>query len=296
MPRPFISIIIPTRNRAERVTAAIDSVLNQTHQDFELIVVDDGSIDSTQEVLRAYGNRLTCLHIDHGGPSAARNHGIAAAKADLIAFLDSDDCWLPKKLERQLDHYASNNDVMVSQTREIWIRNGVRVNARAKHRVHSGWIYEQCLPLCIVSPSSVMIHRSVFEHVGLFDESMPACEDYDLWLRIAPHYPVHLIDEELIIKYGGHADQQSRCVPALDRLRIKAICKSLDSTDLTDSQRAAATRELQRKCRIYATGCRKRDKEIEARKYEALACSYAQIRRPDEEAADMRAECPKHMI
>ena len=121
--------------------------------------------------------------------------------------------------------------------REIWIRKGVRVNAREKHRMHSGWIYEQCLPLCIVSPSSVMIHRRVFDHVGLFDESMPACEDYDLWLRIAPHYPIHLIDEELIIKHGGRDDQQSRRVPALDRYRIKALCKSLDSSDLSDAQR-----------------------------------------------------------
>lgn len=276
MPRPLVSIIIPTRNREAIVTKAIDSVLNQTQQDFELIVVDDGSTDATQEIMRVYGNRLTCLRIDHAGPSAARNCGIAAAQADLIAFLDSDDLWMPRKLERQLAHYSSNADVMISQTREVWIRNGVRVNARAKHRMHSGWIYEHCLPLCIVSPSSVMIHRTVFEHVGLFDESMLACEDYDLWLRIAPHYPIHLIDEELIIKYGGHVDQQSRLIPALDRLRIKAICKSLDSGNLNTAQRAAAVAELQRKCRIYAAGCRKRAKESEAQEYEAKALSYTQ--------------------
>ncbi len=282
MPRPLISIIIPTRNRKTLITAAIDSVLQQTLQNFELIVVDDGSTDATQEVLRAYGNHLTCLRIDPAGPSAARNCGIAAAQADLIAFLDSDDRWMPRKLERQLAHYSSNTNVMVSQTREVWIRNGVRVNARAKHRMHSGWIYERCLPLCIVSPSSVMIHRKVFDHVGLFDESMLACEDYDLWLRIAPHYPIHLIDEELIIKYGGHADQQSRCIPALDRLRIKAICKSLDSEDLNNTQRTAAVAELQHKCQIYAAGCRKRGKDSEARDYEATASRYTQ-QQPDDE-------------
>jgi len=274
MPRPLVSIIIPTRNREVRISAAIDSVLNQTQQNFELIVVDDGSTDATQEVLRAYGSRITCLRIDPAGPSAARNRGIAAAQADLIAFLDSDDIWLPRKLEQQLAHHSSNGDILVSQTREVWMRNGVRVNARAKHRMHSGWIYEHCLPLCIVSPSSVMIHRTVFDHVGLFDESMPACEDYDLWLRIAPHYPIHLIDEELIIKYGGHTDQQSRLIPALDSLRIKAICKSLDSADLNHDQRAAAVMELQRKCRIYAQGCRKRGKVDEAREYETKPHNY----------------------
>ena len=102
MPQPLVSIIIPTRNREARIPAAIDSVLNQTQQNFELIVVDDGSTDATQEVLRAYGNRIACLRIDPAGPSAARNRGIAAAQADLIAFLDSDDIWLPRKLERQL--------------------------------------------------------------------------------------------------------------------------------------------------------------------------------------------------
>jgi len=270
MSRPFVSIIIPTRNRAALVCAAIDSVLGQTRRDFELIVVDDGSTDSTQEVLRSYGSRIVCLRIDPSGPSAARNRGIDAARADLIAFLDSDDCWLPRKLERQIDHFHAHDDVMVSQTREIWIRNGVRVNARAKHRMYSGWIYEHCLPLCIVSPSSVMIHRRVFEHVGLFDEQMPACEDYDLWLRIAPHYPIHLVDEELIIKHGGHADQQSRRVPALDRLRIRAIRKSLDSGVLNEAQRRAALAELQRKCRIYAAGCRKRGRDAEALEYEAM--------------------------
>ena len=169
MPRPLVSIIIPTRNRAALVPAAIDSVLCQTCRDFELIVVDDGSADATPEVLRTYGSRITCVRIDPSGPSAARNRGIEAARADLIAFLDSDDRWLPRKLERQMAQHAALGDVPVSQTREIWIRNGVRVNARTKHRMHSGWIYEHCLPLCIVSPSSVMIHRRVFEHVGLFD-------------------------------------------------------------------------------------------------------------------------------
>lgn len=275
MPRPLVSIIIPTRNRAALLPAAMDSVLNQTRQDFELIVVDDGSTDTTQEVLADYGSRITCLTIEHAGPSAARNRGIEAARAELIAFLDSDDIWLPRKLERQLEYHAVHADVMISQTREIWIRNGVRVNARARHRMQSGWIYEYCLPLCIVSPSSVMIHRRVFEHVGLFDESMPACEDYDLWLRIAPQYPIHLIDEELIIKYGGHADQQSRRIPTLDRLRIKAICKSLDSGELNDAQCSAAARELQRKCRIYAAGCRKRGRDSEALEYEAIGQHYA---------------------
>ena len=276
----FVSVIIPTYNRAALVREAIDSVLSQTYRPFELIVVDDGSTDATGGILSQYGRAITVITAVHSGPSAARNRGIRACRGDFIAFLDSDDIWLPDKLKRQMDFFRDNRDCRVCQTREVWIRNGRRVNPRKKHRMYSGWIFEKCLPLCIVSPSSVIMHRCVLEDVGLFDESMPACEDYDLWLRIAPRYPIHLIDEELIVKRGGHADQQSRTVPALDRLRIQSLCKALESGRLHASHYAAARGELERKCRIYGNGCLKRGRHSEGAYYLNLAANYP--RRPEE--------------
>ncbi len=233
---PFISVIIPTFNRSYCLAETLDSVLGQSFNNYELIIVDDGSTDATPQLLDQYTGRLTHLQTSHAGPSAARNAGIGIARGDYIAFLDSDDLWAPRKLERQIDFFTKNPDARICQTEEIWMRNGVRVNPMKKHKKYSGWIFRQCLPLCIVSPSAVMLHRSVFDHVGIFDESMPACEDYDLWLRIAPHYPIYLIDKPLTIKRGGHDDQQSRTVPALDRLRIQALCKSLASGSLNSAQ------------------------------------------------------------
>ncbi len=263
----LISVVIPTYNRAFFIKAAIDSVLSQIFRDFELIVVDDGSTDDTSGLLLSYGTKIKVITKANKGPSAARNRGIKAAKGQWIAFLDSDDVWKPDKLEKQVQFIKDNPDIKICQTEEIWIRNGKRVNPRKKHEMHSGWIYEQCLPLCIVSPSSVMIHREVFEKVGFFDETMLACEDYDLWLRIAPHYPICLVREKLIVKQGGHADQQSRVVPSLDCLRIKAITKSLESGKLSESQYDAALLELNIKCSVYGNGCIKRGKKKEGEEY-----------------------------
>ncbi len=276
MKNDFISVVIPTYNRASFFKEAIDSVLSQTFRDFELIVVDDGSTDETPELLLSYGNKIKVIKKANKGPSAARNRGIKTAKGEWIAFLDSDDVWKPDKLEKQVQFIKDNPDIKICQTEEIWIRNGKRVNPRKKHEMHSGWIYEQCLPLCIVSPSSVMIHRDVFEKVGFFDETMPACEDYDLWLRIAPYYPICLVREKLIVKQGGHVDQQSRVVASLDRLRIKAIVKSLESGDLNESQYAAALLELNRKCMVYGNGCIKRGKNEEGEMYLVLPRKYAE--------------------
>jgi len=270
MKNDFITVVIPTYNRATFLKDAIDSVLAQTFLDFELIVVDDGSTDDTPKLLSSYNNKVRVITQTNQGPSAARNRGIEAAKGKWIAFLDSDDVWKPDKLKKQVRFITDHPDTKICQTEEVWIRNGKRVNPRKKHEMHSGWIYEKCLPLCIVSPSSVMIHQDVFEKVGLFDETMPACEDYDLWLRIAPHYPIFLIREQLIVKQGGHADQQSRAVESLDRLRIKAIVKSIESGYLSDTQYQAALFELNKKCRVYGNGCIKRGKKEDGEAYLSL--------------------------
>ncbi len=263
MKKPLVSVIIPVYNRPAQVRKAIDSVRGQTCKDSELIVVDDGSTDETGRVLEEYRNSVHVLTTAHAGPSAARNRGIEHARARHLAFLDSDDLWLPRKLEIQMRYFHEHPEVRICQTEEIWLRSGVRVNPMKKHKKYSGRIFEKCLPLCIVSPSAVMIHREVFERVGLFDESMPACEDYDLWLRIAAHYPIMLIDEPLIVKHGGHSDQQSRTVPHLDRYRIQALCKCLASGAITAPQYDSALAELARKCRIYGQGCLKRGRHEE---------------------------------
>ncbi|MDA8139771.1 MAG: glycosyltransferase [Desulfobacteraceae bacterium] len=262
-PRPYLSVIIPTFNRAAWVKQAIDSVLAQTYSRFELIIVDDGSTDTTPELLATYGHRMTTIYQDNAGVSAARNHGIREADGELIAFLDSDDYWLPDKLAAQVSYFSDHPTAMICQTEETWIRNGRRVNPKLRHQKHGGMIFEKSLPLCLISPSAVMLRRSLLDEVGLFDESLPACEDYDLWLRITWKYPVGLIDTPLIVKRGGHPDQLSR-MAELDKYRIQAIIKILDENCLSPSQKKAALAMLEEKCLIYANGCRKRGRDEEA--------------------------------
>ncbi len=287
---PLVSVILPTYNRGWILKEAIDSVLAQDFPDYELIVVDDGSIDNTREIIADYEHEIIVLRQANKGVSAARNRGIAEAAGQLVAFLDSDDLWLPQKLSRQVDFFKLNPDAVINQTEEIWIRNGVRVNPKDRHIKSAGMIFERSLGLCLISPSAVMIQKMLFDAVGVFDESLPACEDYDLWLRISSRYPVHLIDIPLIIKRGGHADQLSKA-PGLDKFRIRSLEKIIESGQLTESQCCAAVHILQEKCFIYADGCRKRGREAEAKSYEALAENYRKTEVGDQRSANADNIC-----
>lgn len=259
-----VSVIIPTYDRAVKIGRAISSVLQQSFPDYELLIVDDGSTDHTRSVLIQFGPRIRLLfHDENKGVSAARNTGIFASDAPLIAFLDSDDHWLPEKLSTQVRYFQEHPEAVVCQTEELWVRNGRRVNPMKKHLKPSGDIFEASLKLCLVSPSAVMLRRSLLNEVGLFDESLPACEDYDLWLRISCLHPVHLIREPLLIKEGGAPDQLSATVKGLDQYRIKALMKLVRSGILKEEQIAPTLRELSTKCRIYGKGCIKRGKTEE---------------------------------
>ena len=278
---PKVSVIIPTYNRARIVGEAIDSVLFQRYDDSELIVVDDGSTDGTEELVASYLPRLTYLYQEHQGVSAARNRGIASARGEYLSFLDSDDLWLRDKLSSQIHFMESHPECLICYTDEIWIRKGVRVNPMKKHRKYSGMIFEQCLPLCIVSPSSVLIARTLLDEVGIFDETLEVCEDYDLWLRIAARYPLDFINTPLIIKRGGHADQLSRKYTGQDRFRIQVLAKLLEGDFISPRQRELAWRELLRKCEIYGKGCIKRGKREEGEKILTLPARYDPGRRAE---------------
>ena len=263
----LVSVIIPTYNRWPMLGEAVESVLAQTMSDYELIVVDDGSTDETRHRLAGYGSRLTVLRQCRRGVSAARNLGASRASGGYLAFLDSDDLWHPKKLQRQLDFMERSPEVAICQTDEIWIRNGVRVNPRRRHRKPSGDIFRASLELCLVSPSAVMMRRKLFERAGGFDESLPVCEDYDLWLRIARDTEVPLIPEALVTRRGGHADQLSRATWGFDRFRVTSIANLIDA-GLDAEKTGWALEAMAKKVTILAQGFRKRGNEAMARAYE----------------------------
>ncbi len=300
--RGSISVIIPTFNRAWCIADAVESVLSQNYQcqnhrgNMEVIVVDDGSTDNTRKVLEPFMDQIKFLRQENMGVSAARNCGIKNSCGEFVAFLDSDDLWMPEKLSCQMGFFNSHPKAMICQTEEIWIRKGKRVNPGLKHKKLSGMIFEASLHLCLVSPSAVMMRRKFFDIKGMFDENLPACEDYDMWLRTAIDMPIYLVDTPCIIKNGGHDDQLS-AAHSLDKYRISAIVKLLKEKDcknesdcngsgrnepdrnescsrLTGEQRNAAVRVLHKKCKVYSQGCLKRGKREESEYYRQLIHDY----------------------
>ena len=264
----MISVIIPTYNRAPFLKKAIESVLSQTYQDFELIVVDDGSKDETSRLISSYKSRIEYIKQENRGPGSARNLGISTAQRDFIVFLDSDDWWDKDKLSVQLKEMQENPIYSVSHTQEIWYKDGRLLNQKKKHRKFHGYIFDKCLPLCVVSMSTAMIRRELFDRIGLFDESMACCEDYDFWLRTSVNHKFLLIDKSLTLKDGGRPDQVSSIyATGIDKFRIQSILKLLRSNDLTSEQRKLATNELHKKCRIYGNGCLKHGKQEEGEHY-----------------------------
>jgi len=261
-----ISVIIPTFNRLDLLKRAIESVLNQSIKPYDIIVVDDGSTDDTSEMIQQKYKSINLIQQKNSGVSAARNNGIKNAQGDWIALLDSDDEWGENKLEEQVNNLTDNPKYEFCHTNEIWIRNGIRVNQKKRHKKYGGFIFDKCLDICRISPSSVLFNKNILNHVGSFDEKLPVCEDYDLWLRITADYEILFIDKPLIVKYGGHNDQLSNSVEAIERFRIKALQSLLENSDLSKNNRIHAIEMIIKKLNIYLKGLVKRKKHDEAKK------------------------------
>ena len=262
-----ISVVIPTYNRIELLKRSIDSVINQTIKPSEIIIVDDGSNDGTEAMVKNKYDSLKLITQKNKGASAARNSGIKASSGEWICFLDSDDEWKNDKLEKQITAATNNSDYKFFHSNEIWIKNGKRINQKKKHKKYGGDIFKKCLDMCRISPSSVLIEKNIFEEIGFFNENLVVCEDYELWLRICDKYEVFFIDEPLIFKYGGHQGQLSYSIDSIECHRIKAL-EYLLSTGLSKENRDYTIQMLINKISIYLNGLIKRGKKHEIAVYE----------------------------
>ena len=272
-----VAVIIPTYNRVATLGRALESVTTQSRQADEVCVVDDGSIDNTEEFVKDQYPDTIYIKQKNSGVSSARNKGVDATTSKYLSFLDSDDEWLPKKLEAQLAALQAEPDFRLVHSDEIWIRNGKRVNQMDKHRKRGGELFAHCLPLCVISPSSVVMERSLYVDLGGFDESLPACEDYDLWLRLCSREQVLFIDSHLLRKYGGHEDQLSKQYWGMDRFRVQSLVKLLNSGVLGDGQERLARMTLLEKAEILRSGAAKRGKTESAEYYERLLIDYGAV-------------------
>ncbi len=242
----------------------------------EIIIIDDGSVDQTSEIIKEYKNKVIYLTQENKGPAAARNLGIKHASGDFIAFLDSDDWWHKDKLKLQIKHMLNNPEYLISHSEETWYRRGQHLNQKNKHKKYQGYIFDKCLPLCGVSLSTVIARAKLFDLVGLFDETLPCCEDYDMWLRVSIGHPYLLIDKPLTLKDGGRPDQLSFIHRiGIDKYRIKSLEKILTQPDiLNKEQQALAFQEFKRKCQIYGKGCIKHGKNEEGQFYLGLPAKF----------------------
>ena len=255
-----ISVVIPTLNRINTLQRALDSVINQTYKPAEIIVVDNGSSDGTLKFLREQYPKITILTENKIGVSSARNKGIKKSIYQWIALLDSDDAWHPRKLEIQTSMLDSAlKEYSLIHTDEVWFRNNKHINQMKKHKKQGGYIFERCLSLCCISPSSVLFKKNILDKVGLFDESLPVCEDYDMWLKICSSEEVLFAQDKLTYKYGGHKDQLSKSYWGMDRFRIKSIENIIRNFDLTNKQKKQAKKELIKKLKIIINGAFKRN-------------------------------------
>lgn len=261
-----VAIVIPVLNREVSLLAALDSVRQQTHSGAECVVVDDGSTESLvacrEYVEREIPRGKWITLPENRGVAAARNAGVAATEARWISFLDSDDLWLPSKLEAQLAWHDANPDSRISQVEEAWFRNGAPVKKPTEWNPHEGDIFSHAIERCAISPSAVMIRRDLWEEQGGFDETFRVCEDYELWLRITAEENVGLVEREqpLVKKHAGHGDQLSN-FPAMDRHRVAILLRFLArlDSDFPAGKRGLICDAIRRKAGIVASGAKKRE-------------------------------------
>ncbi len=257
-----ISVIIPTFNRKALLKRALGSVLKQTLQPDEIIVIDNGSNDGTVKMLGNEYPSIICIEIARKGVSVARNAGILKAKSQWIAFLDSDDVWHPKKLEIQRSEYYQNGQCYrLIHTNELWYKNNTILNQKMHHEKKGGDIFFDCLKRCCISPSSALIKAEVFSEIGVFKENLLVCEDYDLWLRITAREPVLFVSQALTIKHGGHEDQLSKKFWGMDRFRVRALGDLLKNKELSSKHRVAIFSMIFEKIDILLSGGLKRSNQ-----------------------------------
>lgn len=202
----LVSVVIPTHNRADLLPRAIDSVLNQTYSNFEIIVVSDGSTDNTEEVVKSYSDKDSRIRFIGYSPARggniARNTGIEAAKGEYVAFLDDDDEWMPAKLEKQINVMESNLDIGLVYTgvNIIYVNEGLRYSFIGESK--GDLSKEILLDNHIGTTSTVMVRKMILEKTGAFDEKLKALQDFELWIRVCQKCLIGLVPEELINYYN----------------------------------------------------------------------------------------------
>ncbi len=261
-----MTVIITTHNRPKLLKRAINSILSQSLLPREILIIDDGS--DLKPNLPEH-KLIRYIYKQNGGISSARNLGIEQAKYEWISFLDDDDEWEKDKLKTQKAFHEQNPYIKASFTDERWIREEKELKVPKKYQKNTKNLFEKALKHCFIAPSSAMIHKSVFEQIGLFDESLKVCEDYDMWLRLLNEYEFGFINQKLIKKHAHDAEQLGFS-QNLDQYRVNSLIKLLPS--LSENRQAQAKKVLEEKLAILIRIAKKHDDAKNVHRYEDLLC------------------------
>ncbi len=288
----MFSVIIPTFDRCSLTLKAIESVLNQSYGDFELIVVDDGSTaDYTEVKALLNANNQIYIKTENYGVSHARNVGLRVSSRPIISFLDSDDYWLSNKLEKHCEYFKANKNISVLQNNERWFRFGNEVQVPLHLKPRSGDEFLRSLKMCCVGPSSASIRRKVFEDVGYFNESLRLCEDYDYWLRTCFRFEVGLIKEILTVKVSGSHPQLTSSESAFDRFRLFSLVSFYDShRDVLRGNIGRITKTVETiiaKANILLNGARNRGLKEDVAIYQAILDYFNNSNTSVDKSADL---------
>jgi glycosyltransferase involved in cell wall biosynthesis len=234
---PLISVIMPTYNCAKYIAESVISVTNQNYPNIELLVINDGSSDNTDEVLQSFMSNIRYFKTKNKGVSAARNLGITMARGNWIAFCDADDIWFPEKLKTQFNNLDGN---LWSYTNSFYMGSAYKLGAKRSDmsELVKGDIFKSLALENVITTSSVLISKAVLDKLGGFDETLPALEDWQLWLLVAKNHSISLINEPML-NYRVHAESTSRKARSVLPLHIKVI-NSAFASDYSKKTRKVA--------------------------------------------------------
>jgi len=270
---PTVSVIIHTYNNEKFIVETVESVLNQTYKDYEIIIVDDGSVDGTRDALIPYMQKIRYHYKENGGIASAKNAGISLSETEFVAFLDHDDLWAPDKLQLQMEHFNENPQIGLVYAKYTSFRDGKELRTKPE-KGYSGWIFKELLSKSFIQTSTVVVKRECLDAVGPYDETFFLGDEYDMFLRIARKFQCGFVDKGLT-RYRVHDTNASNNDFLFDNENLGVYKKIYNNfTDLDGVEKKILRKRIARYSMKVAEGLYSQGKLEESKEYQKEANSF----------------------
>ena len=268
-----VSVIIHTYNNERFMAETVESVLNQTYKDYEIIVVDDGSVDGTRDALMPYMQKIRYHYKENGGIASAKNAGIGLSQAEFVAFLDHDDLWAPDKLQLQMEHFNENPQIGLVYAKYTSFRDGKKLRTKPE-KGYSGWIFKELIAKSFIQTSTVVVKRECLDAVGPYDETFSLGDEYDMFLRIARKFQCGFVDKGLT-RYRVHDTNASNNDFLFDNENLGVYKKIYNSfTNLDGVEKKILRKRIARYSMKVAEGLYSQGKLEESKEYQKEANNF----------------------